>query len=155
MWYLEADLASLHSTVQRRMTDGPAYKSDEAGRSDRAAGARAWSSLYQACMQHTARSWTVHFNNHYISKVKVYMWGKQYFEWTTGSRDKLPSSKLNLLVGSETQSLFPHLAPILPWHQIMPICKKILELGFVRLYHFYLIVPSPHSWSLALNICTT
>ena len=48
MRYLGADLASSHSTVQRRMTDGPAYKSDEAGLSDRAAGARAWSSLYQS-----------------------------------------------------------------------------------------------------------
>lgn len=82
----------------------PCIQSGGAGLTDRAAAARAWRPCYQPFMQCTARIWTVHFTTHYIMEVKAYVRNKRYFELTTGSRDKVPSSKMNLGVGSETHS---------------------------------------------------
>lgn len=129
-------MASSHLTVQRRMTDGPAYKNDEAGRPDRAVRARVCSSLYQAFMQ----CQILPESGQYISKFII----SQKSKHTCGVKSILnlqleiemnfPVSSYICVVGSPLLDL----GPLLFLHYIFfSVCEKILDPGLIKLYHYY------------------
>lgn len=149
MQYLETDLASSHLTVQRRMTDGPAHKNDEAGRPDRAVGARVCSSLYQAFMLCQLPE-----SGQYISK-SIISWKSKHMCRVNNILNLQVEIELNFPVPSYicvVRSLPPDLGPLVSWHQIFPVSGKTLDLGLIKFCHFCSYCLLPTLLPLAPNI---